>query len=96
MSLRCLYLDIKSRKSFFLFLHNFNMILAETGTLEMDTKIQYIRMLVCGEVLRQFYLFSAEIENTETLNVDYYIKGLALYFFPVGFLSKTNSRCATE
>ena len=57
------------------------MILAETGTLEMDTKIQYIRMLVCGEVLRQFYLFSAEIENTETLNVDYYIKGLALYFF---------------
>ena len=69
MSLRCLYLDIKSRKSFFLFLHNFNMILAETGTLEMDTKIQYISMLVCGELLRQFDLLATDVEIIESSNV---------------------------
>ena len=52
----------------------------------MDTKIQYLRTLVHGEVLRQFDLLYADIENTETLNVDYYIKGLALYLPPMNYL----------
>ena len=38
--------------------------------------------------MRQFDLFYADVENTETLNVDYYIKGLAFYFLPVNSLSK--------
>ena len=59
-----------------LFIHNFNMTLAETGALYMDAKIQYLRTLVYGEALRQFDLFSADVENIETLNVDCYIKGL--------------------
>ena len=49
----------------------------------MGAKIKYIRTLVCGEALRRFYLLFADVENTETLNVDYYIKGLLLYLPPV-------------
>ena len=46
-------------------------------------------MLVRGKALRQFALLSADVVNTETLNVDYYIKCLALYFpFEFGFKKK--------
>ena len=56
------------------------MTLAPTRTLEMDDNIQYLCTLVHGEALNYFDLLSSEVENKETLNVDYYIKGLALYF----------------
>ena len=62
----------------------------------MGVKIQYLRTLVRGEALRHFYVLSADVENTETLNLDYYIKGLALYFFPVNSLSTTKKRGAVE
>ena len=82
-------------QEFLLFICNFNMTLAATGTLEMDAKIQYIHKLVRGEALRQFNLFSADVENIETLNLNYHIKSLALYFPPVNlFLIK--ARCAAE
>ena len=57
------------------------MTLANKWTLEMDVKIQYICTLFCGEALHQFDLLSSDVENTETLNVDYYIEGLVLYFY---------------
>ena len=38
--------------------------------------------------MHNFDLLSADVENTENLNVDYYIKGLALYFYRVYSLSK--------
>ena len=72
--------DLGEPEEFLLFIQNFNMTLAATGTPEMDAGIQYLIMLVRGEGLHQFDLFSADIENTETLNMEYYIKGLALYF----------------
>ena len=78
-----------------LFIHSFNMNLAATGTLEMDTNIRYLCTLVHGKALCQFYLFFAEVENIETLNVAYYIRCLALYFIPVNFPNKS-VRCATE
>ena len=37
------------------------MTLTETGMLEMDAKIQYLRMLVRGEALRQFDLLYADV-----------------------------------
>ena len=80
------------QEEFLLLVRNFNMTLAATGMLEMDSKIQYLCTLVHGEALRQFELLSADIKNTETLNLDCYIKGLALYFTPVNFLSK--KKCA--
>ena len=57
------------------------MTIMATGKLEMDVKIKYIHMLVRGEALRQFNLVTNDVENTETLNVDYYIRGFALYFY---------------
>ena len=64
------------------------MTLAASGTLEAGAKFQYLRNLFRGEVLRQFDWFSADVEIIETLYVDYIIRGLAQYFFPVNFLSK--------
>ena len=46
-------------------------------------------MLVHGELLRQFDLMYADVENTDTsLDVDYLLKGLAWYFSPVDLISK--------
>ena len=56
--------DQGNPEEFLLFLRNFNMTLAEIGALEMDTKIQYLCRTVCGEVLHQVDLLSADVENT--------------------------------
>ena len=57
-------------EEFILFICNFSMTLAETGTLDMDTNIQYLHTTGNGEALCQFDLLSADVENKETLNVD--------------------------
>ena len=69
-----------------MFIRNFDTTPAATGAPEMDAKIRYLRTLVRGEALPQFELLSTNVENTENLNVDYYIKGLALNFYPVNSL----------
>ena len=56
------------------------MTLAATGMMEMDSKIQYLCMLVRGEALCHFDVLSANVENKETLNVDYYTKGWRYIF----------------
>ena len=67
------------------------MTLVATGTFEKEAKVQYIRTLVCGEVLCQFDLLSADVKNTETLlYLDYLLKGLAWYF-PRKFNFKTET-----
>ena len=84
-------------EEFLFFISNINMNLTATGMLETDTKIQYICTLVHGEALRQFDLLSTDVETTETLNVDYYIKGLALHFPPVNLLLKKRAmRCGMK
>ena len=59
---------------------NFNMTLASSGTLNSGAKVQYLRTLVRREALHKFYLFSADVESTQTLNVEDIIKSLARYF----------------
>ena len=51
-------------KEFLFFVLNLRMNLAVTGPPDIDAKIQYLRTLVRGEALRQFDLFSADVENT--------------------------------
>ena len=68
------------------------MTLAESGTLEADVNFLYLCTLVCREELRQFDSFSTDVEITKTLNMDYIIRGLSQYFFPVNSLSK--QKCA--
>ena len=71
----------------FLFLmRNFNMTLAESGTLESGAKVQCLRTLVHGGALRQFDSLSADVESATPLTVEIIIKGLASYFPPVNFL----------
>ena len=67
---------------------NFNMTLAASGTLEAGANFQYLRILVRREALRQFDLLSDDVENTETLYVDYIIRGLSHYPPPTNSLSK--------
>ena len=72
----CLF-DNGDPEEFFLFMRNFNMTLAASGTLEAGAKYQYICTIVRGEALCHFDLLSADVESTQTLNVDEIIKGLA-------------------
>ena len=60
-----------------MFIRNFNVTIVASVTLDAGTKYQYLRTIVCGEALRQFYLLSSDVEGTETLNVDYIVRGLA-------------------
>ena len=64
-----------------LFVQNFNVNLAASGTLATGTKIQYLCTLVREEVLRQFDSFSTDTEGMNTLTVETIILGLASYFF---------------
>ena len=66
-------------EEFLLFVRNFNMILAASGTLEAGVKYKYLHTIVRGEEWHQFDLLSAEVEVIETLNIDYIITGLAKY-----------------
>ena len=70
-------------EEFLLFELNFDMTLAASGTLETGAEIQYLCTLVRGKALRKFEVLSADVESTETLNVEYIIKGLELYFSTV-------------
>ena len=49
---------------FLLFMHNFNMTIAASGTLEMGAKVQYLCRLVCGKALYQFESLFADREST--------------------------------
>ena len=48
-------------EEFLLFMQNFNMNLAESGILATVAEIQYLRTIICWEVLRQFYLLHADV-----------------------------------
>ena len=72
--------DDSNPEEFLLFVRNFNMTLVEIGILETGANIQYLLTLVHGEALFQFDSLYADVESTETLNVEFIIKGLALYF----------------
>ena len=69
--------DNGKREEFLLFVHNFNMTLMSLGTLEVIAKVQYLRTIVYGEALCQFYSLSADAGSTHKLNVDDIIKGLS-------------------
>ena len=87
------FFDNGEKEEFLLFVRNFNMTLAASGTLETVANIQNLRTLVFSEALCQFDSFSAEVKSTDTLDVEYIIKGLAFYFTPVNLLKKKTMRC---
>ena len=88
MSLGCFCVTMAIRESFCCsYVRNLNMTLVVSGTLEMGKNIQYLCTIVRVEALHKFDSLSANLESTETLNVEYIIKGLRLYFPPIKSLS---------
>ena len=73
---------------FLLLVKNYNMALDILGTLAENSKLQYIRTLLHGEVLRQFDNFCAQVGSTTMSHFNQVVLGLEKYFFPVGVLSK--------
>ena len=88
------FFDHGNPEEFVLFVYNFKITLVSTRIQDMDAKIKYLCMLVHLEVLHQFGLSSADVENMNTLSVDYYFKGLSLHYPPVNLLKK--AQCAAE
>ena len=58
--------DHGNPEEFLLFVRNFQMTLATTGTLETEAKVHYLCTIVRGEELNQFDLLSSDMENTDT------------------------------
>ena len=46
------------------------MNLVASGTLGTEAKVQYLHTLFRGELLRQYYLISADVEGTDPLTVE--------------------------
>ena len=64
------------------------MTLEASGMLAANKNIQYLHILVRGEVLHQFDTLSSEVGFTNSENLKNIILGLGTYFFPVNALSK--------
>ena len=75
-------------EDFLLFVQNFTMTLAASGTMETGAKIKYLCTLVRGEELRQFDSLSSDVQGANPLTLETIVLGLDSYFFPVDFLSK--------
>ena len=69
-------------EDFLLFVCNFNMTRKMLGTLQAGANIQYCCMLVHGEVLRQFYMLSVDVENSTPLTWEDISLGLGTYIPP--------------
>ena len=59
------------------------------GTLQTAANIQYLHMLVSGEVLCKFDILFTKIESGTPLKLEDIILGLGAYFSPVNVLSFT-------
>ena len=56
--------EIFKPEDFLLFVRNFNITIAASGTLETGSKVQYLCMLVSGESLSQIELLSTDVKST--------------------------------
>ena len=75
-------------EEFLLFVSNFTTTFVVTRTLDTGVKIRYLHTLVHVEVLHQFDSLYSDMESTETINAEYNIKVLVLYFPPINSFSK--------
>ena len=60
----------RDQEEFLLFVQNFNMTIAASGTLPTGAEIQYLHTLVFGEALHQFDSLSLDMEGAEPLTVE--------------------------
>ena len=69
--LRISLFDHDKQEEYLLFIYNFNMTLVSRGMQVMYVNVRYLCTIVCGVALRNFDLFSVDVENIDTpLNLD--------------------------
>ena len=71
-----------------MFIFNFIKTLEASGTIKYGANIQYLHIMVRGEVLRQFVVLSAEVESASPETLMSINLGLGTYFFPIIEISK--------
>ena len=69
---------------------NFKRVVDNTGTTTAEGKINYIRNLFCGELLREFDKLSNQNSGTKILHLKFIREGLLGYFPTINALSKKN------
>ena len=72
------------------------MTIEASGLLRAGMKIQYLRMMVRGELLCQFYMLSVEIGSLTPENFTSILLSLGTYFFLLMHCQNKIARCATE
>ena len=75
-------------EEFLLFIWKFQITIKAPGTLAVTTKINYLRTMVRGKVLRQLDILSREVGSTATEHLNLIILGLGTDFPPGNALSK--------
>ena len=71
-----------------LFVQNFKIMLSSSGTLAANANMQYLSILLCGEVLFQFDNLFAQVVIMTIAHLNRVILNLCTYFPPVNLLSK--------
>ena len=84
------------QKEFLLFVWNFSLTLAASGTLSTGAKNKYLHTLVRWEEVCKFDLLSVDVEVLNPITVETIVLGLASYFFLWTRCQIKSARCATE
>ena len=74
-----------------LFVQNFNIMLEAAGTLGSNSKIQYFRTLLRGELLTKFNTLCLKIGMMIVTHLNQVILGLVMYYFIYNELPKQNN-----
>ena len=75
-------------EEFLLCVWNFQMTLEDLGALAASAKIQYLRTILHGDVLRQLDTLTVEVGSTNTTHLIRIIFCLGVFFFPINMMSK--------
>ena len=68
-------------EGFLLFMQKFITTIDSSGTLTANTKLHYIRMILRGEALRQFYTLCSQVGSKTMAHANQFILVLGPYFF---------------
>ena len=78
----------KCPEAFYVLLRNFKTTINRTGTKTLAGQINYLFMMLCGEVLRDFDKLASQNNGTMNDHLKHTQEGLSGCFFPINSLSK--------
>ena len=88
MNLKWPRLENGEPENFLLFVQNFNITINASVMLASNKKLQYLRNLIHGEELSQYYNLCAQFRSTTMAHLNPFILGIGTYFFTFNALSK--------